>query len=76
METEKPSLASRNPITPEIRRFLESMRVPCVLSTLRRDGHPITSSTWYGQMLDRLRTHGERVIIRIRPERVRPWGIE
>lgn len=35
-------------IPPEVRRFLESMRVPCVLSTLRRDGHPITSSTWYG----------------------------
>jgi len=33
---------------PEVRRFLEAMRVPCVLSTLRRDGHPITSSTWYG----------------------------
>jgi PPOX class probable F420-dependent enzyme len=32
----------------EVRRFLESMRVPCVISTLRPDGHPITSATWYG----------------------------
>ena len=24
------------------------MRVPCVISTLRPDGHPITSATWYG----------------------------
>jgi PPOX class probable F420-dependent enzyme len=134
-------------ITPEIRTFLESMRVPCVISTLRPDGHPITSATWYGfvgdhivvstpatrnkarnvrqdprisfivdtkempyqgvaiegqaevvpdadgaiiaaivtrylgpdaaaQMLARLGNPGERVILRIRPERVRPWAIE
>lgn len=48
MDTAEPSLSSNALITPEIRRFLESMRVPCVLSTLRPDGHPITSSTWYG----------------------------
>jgi PPOX class probable F420-dependent enzyme len=134
-------------ITPEIRNFLESMRVPCVISTLRPDGHPITSATWYGfigdaivvstpaarnkarnvrqdprvsflvdtkempyrgvaiegqaevvpdadgaiiaaivtrylgpdaaaQMLARLDDRGERVILRIHPERVRPWAIE
>jgi len=35
-------------ITAEVRAFLESMKVPCVISTLRPDGHPITSATWYG----------------------------
>src|SRR5262245_57567163 len=35
-------------ITTEVRSFLESMKVPCVISTLRPDGHPITSATWYG----------------------------
>lgn len=48
METAEPSLPSRALITSEVRHFLESMRVPCVISTLRRDGHPITSATWYG----------------------------
>ena len=133
-------------ITPEIRRFLDSMRVPCVISTLRADGHPITSATWYGfvdqdivvstpaarnkarnaqrdprisflvdtkampyqgvaieglaeavadpegaiiraivsrylgaeaaaQMLARLGANSERVILRIHPQRVRPWAI-
>jgi PPOX class probable F420-dependent enzyme len=47
MEPVEPSIAV-TPIPPDVRRFLESMRVPCVLSTLRHDGHPITSSTWYG----------------------------
>jgi len=47
MEPAEPSTAAV-PIPPEVRRFLETMPVPCVLSTLRRDGHPITSSTWYG----------------------------
>lgn len=136
------------PIPPPVRDFLHSMQVPCVLSTLRRDGHPITSSTWYGfspegdliiatpaarnkarnvgrdprisilvdtrerpysgvaiegfgeilpdpqslllqaiverylgseqaaQMRARLDTQEERVIIRLRPQRVRQWGIE
>ena len=134
-------------ITPEVRRFLESMQVPCVISTLRPDGHPITSATWYGfvdddvvvstpaqrnkarnvrqdarisfivdtkdmpyrgvaiegvaeivedadnaiirsiitrylgeaavaQMQARLDGVGERVILRIRAQRVRPWAIE
>ena len=134
-------------ITAEIRSFLESMRVPCVISTLRPDGQPITSATWYGfidddvvvstpaqrnkarnvrrdarisfivdtkdipyrgvaiegtaeivedsdgaiiraiitrylgadaasQMQARLDGVGERVILRIRAERVRPWAIE
>lgn len=133
-------------ITPEIRTFLESMRVPCVISTLRPDGHPITSATWYGfieqdivvstpaarnkarnarhdprisflvdtkempyqgvaieglaeavadpdgaiigaivtrylgpeaaeQMLARIGDMGERLILRIHPQRVRPWAI-
>ena len=35
-------------IGPAVRSFLESMRVPCVISTLRPDGHPITSATWFG----------------------------
>ena len=35
-------------ITPDVRNFLERMKVPCVISTLRPDGHPITSATWYG----------------------------
>jgi PPOX class probable F420-dependent enzyme len=35
-------------ISPEIRAFLQSMKVPCVLSTLRPDGAPITSATWFG----------------------------
>ena len=134
-------------ITPEVRGFLESMKVPCVISTLRPDGQPITSATWFGfvgedivvstpaqrnkarnvredprisfivdtkeipyrgvaiegvaelvddangevigaivvrylgeaaaqQMLERLDTRGERVILRIRAQRVRPWAIE
>ena len=134
-------------ITPEVRTFLETMRVPCVISTLRPDGHPITSATWYGfidddivvstpalrnkarnvrqdsrisfivdtkempyrgvaiegiaeivadtdgaiigaiisryvgaeaaqQMGARLDGVGERVILRIRAQRVRPWAIE
>lgn len=123
------------------------MRVPCILSTLRADGHPITSATWYGfvddhvvvatpaernkarnvrrdprvsfivdtkvmpyrgvaieaiaelvpdpdhailtaivgryldpeatrQTLARLREQGERVIVRLRPLRVRTWALE
>lgn len=48
METADPKGPARGFIKPEIRRFLESMKVPCVLSTLRPDGHPITSATWYG----------------------------
>ncbi len=39
-------------ITPEIRAFLEQMRVPCVISTLRPDGAPITSATWFGFLGD------------------------
>jgi PPOX class probable F420-dependent enzyme len=35
-------------ISPEVRAFLERMRVPCVISTLRPDGAPITSATWFG----------------------------
>ena len=134
-------------ISSEVRNFLESMQVPCVISTLRPDGHPITSATWYGfigddvvvstpaqrnkarnvrqdarisfivdtkdmpyrgvaiegvaeivqdtdnaiirsiitrylgadaaaQMQARLDGVGERVILRIRAQRVRPWAIE
>jgi PPOX class probable F420-dependent enzyme len=134
-------------ITPEIRRFLDQMIVPCVISTLRSDGAPITSATWFGfldediivatptdrtkarnvradprisfivdtktmpfrgvaiegtvELIDdpdgallmsiatrylgrdgalaaraRLDARGERVIVRIRPARVRPWAIE
>src|SRR5262245_42805529 len=134
-------------ITTEVRSFLESMKVPCVISTLRHDGHPITSATWYGFVGDdvvvstpasrnkarnvrkdarisfivhtkerpyrgvaiegvaefvddadgaifdsivrrylgpaavaavraRLADDGERVILRIRAQRVRPWAIE
>jgi len=131
----------------EVRAFLDTMRVPCIISTLRPDGHPITSATWFGfldddivvstptrrnkarnvrldprisfivdtktmpyqgvaiegsadvvedvdgaiigaivrrylepeaaaQMLARLGPATDRVILRIRPERVRPWAIE
>ncbi len=134
-------------ISAEVRRFLESMTVPCVISTLRSDGHPITSATWYGfvdedvvistptlrnkarnvrqdarisfivdtkerpyrgvaiegvaeivddangaifdsivrrylgadaipSVRERLASAGERVIVRIRAQRVRPWAIE
>ena len=134
-------------ITPEIRTFLDRMIVPCVISTLRADGAPITSATWFGfldedvivatptdrtkarnvradprisfivdtktmpfrgvaiegtaELIEdtagdllmsiarrylgddgalaartRLAARGERVIVRIRPERVRPWAIE
>lgn len=38
-------MASR--LAPEVVAFLESMRVPCVISTLRADGSPITSATLY-----------------------------
>jgi len=133
-------------ITPEIRAFLDRMIVPCVISTLRADGAPITSATWFGFLEDdvivatptdrtkarnvradprisfivdtktmpfsgvaiegtaeliedaagdllmsiarrylgddalaaraRLAARGERVIVRIHPQRVRPWAIE
>ncbi len=133
-------------LTPEVRAFLESMRTPCVISTLRGDGSPITSATLFalagddivvstprertkarnvgrdprvsfivdarerpyrgvaiegraqieedagGALLQliveryalprdgaalrqRMRSRGERVILRIVPERIRPWGI-
>ena len=35
-------------LTPEVRAFLESMKVPGVLSTLGRHGEPITSAVWFG----------------------------
>ncbi|HJP41478.1 MAG TPA: PPOX class F420-dependent oxidoreductase [Dehalococcoidia bacterium] len=35
-------------ISPEVRAFLNEMAVPCVISTLRPDGSPITSATLYG----------------------------
>ncbi|MFQ5380280.1 MAG: TIGR03618 family F420-dependent PPOX class oxidoreductase [Dehalococcoidia bacterium] len=133
-------------LTPAVRAFLESMRIPCVISTLRADGSPITSATLFalagddivvstprahtkarnvsrdprvsfivdakerpyrgvaiegaalleddedGALLQliveryalpqdgaamraRLRARGERVILRIVPERIRPWGL-
>lgn len=142
--TSEPSASS--PLPAEVRAFLDTMRVPCVISTLRPDGHPITSATWFGflesdivvstparrnkarnvrldprisflvdtktmpyqgvaiegsadvvedpdgaiigaivrrylepeaaaQMLARLGPATDRVILRIRPERVRPWAI-
>ena len=134
-------------LNPEVRGFLERMIVPCVISTLRPDGAPITSATWFGffdgdiivatpaernkarnvradprvsfivdtktmpfrgvaiegtaelledpggTLLQRIAmrylgadgaaaararwdARGERVILRIRPERIRPWSIE
>jgi PPOX class probable F420-dependent enzyme len=134
-------------ITADVRAFLDAMVVPCVISTLRADGAPITSATWFGFLgediivatptertkarnvradprisfivdtktmpfrgvaiegtaeliedpegrllhsiaarylghegadaaRERLQSRGERVIVRIRPERVRPWAIE
>lgn len=148
MTASRSDAPDRATISPEVRRFLEAMRVPCVLSTLRRDGHPITSSTWYGfsaageviiatpagrnkarnvrrdprisflvdtreppyrgvaieglgevlpdpdgamladivarylapaaaaDMVARLRDQNDRVIIRLQPQRVRPWAID
>jgi PPOX class probable F420-dependent enzyme len=35
-------------LDPAVHAFLAAMKVPCVISTLRTDGHPITSATWYG----------------------------
>ncbi len=35
-------------IPENVRDFLETMKVPGVLSTLGRDGEPITSAVWYG----------------------------
>jgi PPOX class probable F420-dependent enzyme len=35
-------------ISPEVRAFLESMKVPGVLSTLGKNGAPITSAVWFG----------------------------
>lgn len=52
MRPSNPDATDAAPIPPQVRDFLVSMRVPCVLSTLRRDGHPITSSTWYGFSAD------------------------
>ncbi len=34
-------------IPPEVRAFLDEMKVPGVLATLRPDGSPITSAVWY-----------------------------
>ncbi len=49
-------------ITPAVRRFLDSMVVPCVISTLRQDGAPITSATWFGFI-------GEQIIVATPAER-------
>ncbi len=38
----------RPEITPDVRTFLESMCVPGVLSTLGKDGAPVTSAVWFG----------------------------
>jgi len=133
-------------LTPDVLAFLEEMRVPCVISTLRADGSPITSATLFGlddgciivstpagrskarnarrdprvsvivdtkdrpyrgvaiegradvvededgallqriveryqgpgtqpDVRSRLSARGPRVILRIRPERVRPWNL-
>jgi hypothetical protein len=35
-------------LPPDVRAFLEDMKVPAVLSTLGRAGEPITSAVWYG----------------------------
>lgn len=35
-------------IPSEVRAFLEEMKVPGVLATLRADGSPVTSAVWYG----------------------------
>jgi hypothetical protein len=35
-------------LSPEVRAFLEEMKVPAVLSTVGRHGEPITSAVWYG----------------------------
>lgn len=34
-------------MTSEVLEFLESMQIPCVISTLRSDGAPITSATLF-----------------------------
>jgi PPOX class probable F420-dependent enzyme len=34
------------PFTPQVRDLLERPN-PCVISTLRRDGHPVSVATWY-----------------------------
>jgi len=34
-------------LIPEVAAFLESMKVPGVLSTIGRDGGPVTSAVWY-----------------------------
>lgn len=39
-------------ISPTVRAFLDSMVVPCVISTLRPDGSPITSATLFGFLGD------------------------
>lgn len=39
-------------MTPEVLAFLQEMRVPCVISTLRADGSPITSATLFGVVDD------------------------
>jgi PPOX class probable F420-dependent enzyme len=42
-----PGMALRE-ISPEVRAFLEAMKVPGVLSTLSRTGAPVTSAVWFG----------------------------
>ena len=41
-------------LIPEVANFLESMKVPGVLSTIGRDGGPVTSAVWYALIEGRI----------------------
>ena len=41
-------------LTSEVATFLESMKVPGVLSTIGRDGGPVTSAVWYALLEGRI----------------------
>ncbi len=55
---------SRAPLPPELERFLAKPR-PAVVSTLRPDGSPVTTATWYewlaGRVLLTMDANGRRI---------------
>ena len=53
----------RPPLPDDLRALLEEPN-PCVIATVRKDGHPVTVATWY--VLD-----GDRVLVNMDHTRVR-----
>jgi PPOX class probable F420-dependent enzyme len=53
----------RLPFTDQVRRLLEAAN-PAVITTLRRDGQPVSVATWYAMV-------GDRVLVNMDESRVR-----